>query len=94
MSELVLFYLGDEGRSGAYEGDISFEYIEELREFINAKISDEVTDPLFIGTVRQDLAAMIRGSLSILNILPSDILFCFMSSALRSSASIYILRNL
>ena len=54
MSELVLFYLGDEGRSGAYEGDISFEYIEELREFINAKISDEVTDPLFIGTVRQD----------------------------------------
>lgn len=57
MSELVLFYLGDKGRSGAYEGDISFEYIEELREFVNTEISDEVTDSLFIGTIRQDLAA-------------------------------------
>lgn len=36
MSELVLFYLGDEGWSGAYERDVTFEYIEELREFVNA----------------------------------------------------------
>ncbi|CDB00881.1 unknown [Firmicutes bacterium CAG:65] len=57
MSELVLFYLGDEGRSGAYEGDVTFEYIEELWEFVNAPVTDEVTDSLFIGTIRQDPAA-------------------------------------
>ena len=34
------------------------------------------------------------GSKSILNIFPSPSLFSFMSSALRSSASIYMLRNL
>ena len=57
VSELVLFYLGDEGRSGAYEGDVTFEYIEELWEFVNAPVTDEVTDSLFIGTIRQDPAA-------------------------------------
>ena len=91
MSELVLLYLGDEGWSGAYEGDVTFEYIEELWELVNAPVPDEVADSLFIGTIRQDPAANDTG---ILNILPSDILFCFMSSALRSSASIYMLRNL
>ena len=37
---------------------------------------------------------MILGSSSILNIRSLDILFCFSSSALRSSASRYMLRNL
>lgn len=44
MSELVLFYLGDEGWSGAYERDVTFEYIEELRELVNTPVSDEVAD--------------------------------------------------
>ena len=57
MSELVLLYLGDEGWSGAYERDVTFEYIEELREFVNAPVPDEVADSFFIGTIRQDPAA-------------------------------------
>lgn len=44
VSELVLLYLRDEGWSGAHEGDITFEYIEELWELVNAPVSDEVAD--------------------------------------------------
>ena len=64
MSEFVLFYLGDAGWSGAYEGDITFEHIEELRELVNAPVSDEVADSFFIGTIRQDPAAYDAGILA------------------------------
>ena len=40
------------------------------------------------------LLPMIRGSKSILNIMPSLTRFCAISSFLRSSASMYMLRNL
>ena len=63
MSELVLLYLRDEGWSGAHEGDITFEYIEELWELVNAPVSDEVADSFFIGTIRQDPATNDAGIL-------------------------------
>ena len=50
--------------------------------------------PVFLVPSGRILFPITRGSKSILNIRPSLILFCAISSALRSSASMYILRNL
>ena len=50
--------------------------------------------PFLIVPSGSFLLPMIRGSKSSLNIMPSCTRFSFMSSALRSSASMYILRNL
>ena len=50
--------------------------------------------PVFFVPSGSILLPITRGSKSILNILPSPSLFSFISSALRASASIYILLNL
>ena len=50
--------------------------------------------PVFLVPSGRILFPMILGSKSILNISPSLILFCAISSFFRSSASIYMLRNL
>ena len=50
--------------------------------------------PVFFFPFGSTLLPMILGSKSILNIIPSPTLFCAISSFFRSSASIYMLRNL
>lgn len=94
MVQLIFHPLIFRWWSCTYQRHIPFEHVPELWKLIDGPVTDLISKPLFYRPVRQTPAAMMRGSKSSLNIIPSDTRFSAASAALRSSASRYILRNL
>lgn len=54
---LVLFPFVHRGRAGADEAHVPFQDIEELREFVQARLADELADAGLSGPVREDPVA-------------------------------------